>query len=131
MLDFYCDSCQKDFEARYFTRENRYGTWFVSKCHCGNECIRYGDNKHLDPYFKKSKKMRVERDKYKNDLVQPGEEKFKTLYPEQWKKMQDAEERQREKERKEKELRDKLYKDNFNERSTIKKIFEREDAKRN
>ena len=127
MIDFYCDK-HGDFSSNYFVRENRFGKWFVAKCpKCGSECVRYSTDKHLDPYFKKSEKMKREREKYRDDLVQPGDSRFKSLYPEQWDKMEEANEKWEARKRKEKEDRDKFYKDNFNERSITKKILEREE----
>jgi len=127
MIDFYCDR-HGDFEAEYFVRENQWGKWFIAKCpKCKTECVRYGTDKHLDPYFRKSKKMRIERDKYRDDLVQPSEPRFKSLYPEQWAKMERAKEKWEQKRANEKKERDKFYKDNFNERSITKKVLEKEE----
>jgi acetyl-CoA carboxylase beta subunit len=132
MIDFYCEHCSLDYESNYIHRENSFGKWFVSKCpKCHEECIRYETEKHLDPFFRKSKKMRIELERHKDDLIQPGHSRFKSLYPEQWAKMQEAEEKMIAKQQAKKKERDEFYRSNFNERSTVRKILELEDAEGN
>lgn len=54
-----------------------------------------------------------ERDAWKNDLVQPDENSYKTLYRNNWLKMEKEKEEKYFKKIKEKKSRDKFYKDNI------------------
>ena len=69
-----------------------------------------------------------ERDAYKDDLVQPGENRFKTLYKNEWLKNEKEEEQKHIKQKREKESRDKFYKDNLLEgKAKVKRALELEE----
>jgi len=54
-----------------------------------------------------------ERDAWRDDLIQPGEDRFKTLYRNEWLKNEKEKEHKHIKNIEEKESRDKFYKDNL------------------
>lgn len=89
---FWCDGCKKDFEAPGHETGNRYGKWFVGKCPKGHKAIRYITERHLDPYFRKSRNLREQRVHYRKDLLQPGQKGFAMAYPKAQKEMEEAEE---------------------------------------
>jgi len=132
MVDFYCKVCKSDFREHEHKEGNSWGQWFASKCpSCGKKCIRHITEKDKDPYFYESKKLRIQRHNLKNELIQPGEQGFMTRYPKQWKQIEEANEKWEKKQKMKKLEREKLYQKHHNERSTLKKIFEKEDELEN
>ena len=110
-IDFYCGLCKLDQANFFFLKKNMFVSWFESKCSkCGIMLIRYKENKHLDPYYRYSPKQRAEQDLYKKDLIQPGQEGFRTYYKKQWEEMDKAAEISEKKEIQKKEERDNFYK---------------------
>lgn len=125
--DFYCKKCDTDFREHSRERENRFGKWLVARCKCGEECIRYLTEMHKDPYFARSKKLRQMRIEHADDLVQPGDSKFRRLYPKQYEKMEKARDSMEAKSKKRKEEVSRIYKENPGQRSLLRKAFEKED----
>ncbi len=94
---FWCEKCQKDFDSGAYKTGNRYGEWFVAKCPKGHKNIRYITERHLDPYFRKSEKLRKQRIFYRKDLLQPGQAGYDVAYPEmkkQFDKQTEADEKE-------------------------------------
>lgn len=104
-ISFYCKPCGLDQER--LPVENSYSQematelglsqiprWYEARCEkCNAKVLRYITDKHLDPYFRLSKKLKIEREKNKKDLLQYGQDGFQTLYPESYKKFQEVEEK--------------------------------------
>jgi len=69
-----------------------------------------------------------ERDAWKDDLVQPDEDRFKTLYRNEWLKNEKEKEQKHFKNIKEKASRDKFYKDNLLEgKERVKRALDLEE----
>jgi hypothetical protein len=118
--DFFCKTCG-DVTLISYRNGNRWANWYEGKCKCGIILIRYITDKKFDPYYYYSPRMRYERDRMKKDLIQPGEEGFKTHYKKQWDKMEEDKESAELKEKKEKESRDEFYK-KYKSPATMKAI---------
>ena len=94
-IDFWCNECKKDFELRAW----KSGNYFLSKCNGededGDECeetlVRFIKDKHKDPYFRLSEKLRRDRIKMAKDLIQPSDPRFKLYYKDEYDKMERAE----------------------------------------
>lgn len=111
MISFFCNNCKLDFDADGFINKNFYAEWFETKCpKCHKKTIRYITEKHKDPYFHESVKLKKERTKYKNDLIQYGERGFKMLYPKAWEQIEKEKEMKENKNKERKNTRDNLYK---------------------
>lgn len=93
IVSFYCKRCGLDQDLPAEKR-NYYGGGekFVAKCRCGKELMRLITEKHLDPYFYESKKLRRQRAEAENDLLQPSDPKFKTLYKDEYDRIEKAKE---------------------------------------
>ena len=130
-VSFFCKKCSLDQNLLAFINFNGYGNWFQAKCgKCNCKLIRYITEKEKDPYYRLSKNVIINRDKYKKDLIQPNDYGFKTYYKEQYDKMEKAEEEYQKKIIKEKIERDKFYKKfkhNINEKQIVKKAIELEE----
>jgi|TARA_R100001530_G_scaffold2201_4_gene3687 phage FluMu protein Com len=83
--DFWCDVCELDFESvgikviigSYKIPIAKYEV----KCpKCKKNCIRRITDKATDPYYTQSRKHKEEQQKHRLDLLQPGQDGFKTLY---------------------------------------------------
>lgn len=104
MISFFCTKCHKDFDADARThvngvynldtgvfeehRDEKRKEWYIGKCPCGKECMRYITDKHLDPYFHQSLKLQAQRKEFENDLIQYGDARFESLYKDQWNKFE-------------------------------------------
>jgi hypothetical protein len=81
--DFYCDNCDDDFKAIGIKIElSVYSfAYYRTQCpNCKKDCQRFIVDIEQDPYFYKSKMLRVERRKHYIDMLQPGDEGFETYY---------------------------------------------------
>ena len=82
------------------------------------------------PYYRRKLNSLAmeERDAYNDDLVQPGENRFKSLYKNEWLKNEKEKEEKLIKQKREKESRDKFYKDNLLEgKERVKRALELEE----
>ena len=112
--NFWCDRCELDFEAPgYRTGYSLQGgaEWFVGFDPRGHKAIRYITEKHLDPYFRKSRNLKEQRVHYRKDLLQPGQRGFKQTYPDAQREMDKAEDIAYNKKDDKKSYYDKLNKD--------------------
>lgn len=88
LMDFACPVCHEDFscvcpkqvESDWNNSAQRIAFYKGKHKKCGTWCIRLITDKHLDPYFTRSKKVKADRSKYHDDLVQPNEEGYVMLY---------------------------------------------------
>jgi len=85
--DFWCERCKKDFKGVAFRQiENDWNdpsqqiAFYKTKCFHGHWCIRFITDKFLDPYWHRSKSVRMDRANHSNDLLQSFEEGYQLLY---------------------------------------------------
>ena len=86
-FDFWCESCQEDFSAPcYKTKHRIYGdtiaVWRTSCPICEVACIRHITHMDEDQYYNRSAKIRVQRNQYAFEILQPGEYGFRMKYGE-------------------------------------------------
>lgn len=96
-FDFWCSVCQEDFEAScHKTRHRLGGDWIAvwrARCPwCEEGCLRHITHKDEDPYYRRSDKVRRQRNQYAAEMLQAEDFGFKTHYgqpyPEFIKRMQ-------------------------------------------
>jgi len=126
--NFWCRECEEDLVllAEIVTASDKSSAWRARCPKCDGLLLRYITFRKDDPYYRLSRKVKIEREMYKRDLVQPNEAGFRTLYPEQAKKLE-AEEEVREKKAKEKKKEaDKFFKENksIHTKEAVKKVLE-------
>ncbi len=90
--DFWCDTCHRDFSTTGHKeiRVPKVGVWFayyVGICPCGAHGIRYITDRLRDPYWYKSKIIKIQQGIYADAILQPWQPRFKQLYPEQYRKL--------------------------------------------
>lgn len=105
-MGFYCEQCRKDFDAVGYKHSNttilnvdtgmsepRFPSvphaWYTALCPKRHEAVRHITDKQRDVYFNLSLVVRQDRARYERDLLQPSDPRFKLVYPEQWKKLQE------------------------------------------
>lgn len=105
--DFWCDECRADFQGLAHRRvrmvlsldtglsriDEPLFAWYEAKCPKNHVARRFITDKHVDPYFEKSRLVAAQRAEFADDLVQPSDPRFKKLYPAAWKELEDARER--------------------------------------
>lgn len=101
ILDFWCDTCKRDFEGRAHKEVKDMETpWpdarYVTHCPDGHTCLRRIVDKHRDGFYYQSIKLQRQRMQMEDAMLQPHDPRFKTVYPQQWRKMQEEAEQQRE-----------------------------------
>lgn len=81
-LDFHCSKCKLDFIARAKKQTDSWDTiaYYKTKHSCGNWCIRHITDRRQDKYFFLSKKILKQRAEQHNDLLQPFQTGYNTLY---------------------------------------------------
>lgn len=85
IISFFCKKCDVDLDEDASINENRYGKWFEGRCpKCKSKIIRYITDRDKDPYYQLSKNVIINRERYRKDLIQPGEEGFQTYYKKQY-----------------------------------------------
>lgn len=93
IVSFFCKKCDLDQDLPGYVRSNSYGEWFESKCRrCSKKMLRYITEKHKDPYFYDSLKLKRQRIEAGDDLLQPGQPRFKTLYKDEYDRIEKAKE---------------------------------------
>lgn len=87
ITDFWCDKCKEDFKAQVIKQveqdwsdSTQNVAFYKTKCFKGHWCIRLITDKHLDPFFHKSKLLFKDRENHLNDIIQPWETGFNLLY---------------------------------------------------
>lgn len=114
-ISFWCDKCKIDQENTYREKECTYPSgivkWNESRCvMCGGKIIRYITDRHLDPYFYRSEKVRMERMKHEKDLIQPSDPRFRKLYPKEYERIEAVREANEKKRQGEIKQRDDMHK---------------------
>mgnify|MGYP001571142001 CR=1 FL=1 len=84
-FDFWCDTCQEDFEAparktRYRMEGDVIATMRGECPECGETVIRYVTHRDQDPYYQRSMKIHRQRNQYRTEMLQAEEYGFKTHY---------------------------------------------------
>jgi len=126
MISFYCKKCELDQDLQEFVNQNQFGEWYQAKCKkCKGKVIRYITEKNVDPYFRDSKKLNMERKKYSEYFLQYGEQGFALKYPQSYNKFKEMEDNGIMKEEKEKAVRDNLYNKfrSVDERKILNKVY--------
>lgn len=86
VVEFWCEKCKKDFIAQTVREitQNPYSSerdaFYRTKHWCGSWCIRYITDREHDPYWYRSRKVRADRRRYRNDVLQPFESGYNLLY---------------------------------------------------
>jgi len=87
----YCNRCRKDWQllAQRLWLNSEIGEAWQARCpDCRKKLVRLQDvHASRDPYFRKSRYTKMQLRKHLDDLVQPGDPRFKMLYPEVQKKI--------------------------------------------
>lgn len=92
MTEFWCNTCKKDFDGSGFkqVRVPPQGAWFayyVGRCTQGHQALRYITDKLLDPYFRRSKRIKIQQGRYSDEMLQPWQPRFRQIYPQQYAKL--------------------------------------------
>lgn len=118
-ISFYCKVCGTDSDIPegngprdcHFDSLSTGESYIWGKCpECNCKVVRYVTEQQIDPYFTQSKRLRRQRKELKRDLIQPGQPGFQTLYPKQWKQIEEATARVHEREEAEKKSKLDFYK---------------------
>ena len=127
---FYCKECDLDQErpCRHFTNDEDEECYLAICRKCRKELYRYISFPLKDPYYYNSKRVIMDLRKYAKDLIQPGDSRFASQYPKQYKELQEAKEEFEQKQIAQKKSRDEFYKKHrLNNKELIKKAFDIED----
>ena len=112
-VGFYCEKCELDSELEAGKGSNSLASWFEAPCpKCHLRLIRYRDNPKNDPYYRKSRKLRVEARRMAVDLIQPGQPGFQTYYKKAHEEIKKAKEEAEQKEEAKIKAREKFFKEN-------------------
>ncbi len=89
---FWCDYCELDFEGTGFKEVRRppvgvFFAYYVAFCPCGQKAMRYITDKLTDPYYYKSKAVKMQQAQHPDDMLQPWEPRFRLVYPKQYEKL--------------------------------------------
>lgn len=96
-VSFYCKNCELDQDNFAWRHHSTIFNedWYNSRCKkCHKKLYRLITYPEKDSYYKLSKRVIIMRDTFRKDLIQPGQEGFQLLYPQQWRKFQDELEKQ-------------------------------------
>ena len=86
VIDYWCDSCKKDFKSISIKQvekdwnQEQSNALYKTKCECGKWCIRLITDRHRDGYFIKSRLLAIDRGSHHNDTIQPWQTGFNMLY---------------------------------------------------
>jgi hypothetical protein len=88
--DFWCDHCKEDIVTRAW-KDARASSGrlpiarYVGYCpKCQRQVYRHITEKHLDPYYHRSLKIRKERILLADAMLQPHEPRFRLVYQDAW-----------------------------------------------
>ncbi len=82
MIDFWCECCKRDFVARVRKEIDSWGefAFYRTKHRCGRWAIRHITDTFRDSYWFRSRNVANDRSTHRNDLLQPFETGYNTLY---------------------------------------------------
>lgn len=105
--------------------------YFRARCKKDHKLVRYITNKSIDPYYRDSKKMRMQREQFRRDLIQPGEDGFQLIYKKEWEKLEKAREDYEKKQKENKLWRDSFYRkyaaSGTGDKEKVKRVLELEE----
>jgi len=131
MISFWCKICSLDLDLEAEKVSVMGDEYFRAKCKRGHKLVRYITTKSDDPYYHLSKKMRIQRQQFSKDLIQPGQEGFQLIYKKEWDKLEKAREELERKEIAKKKSRDEFYKkyaaSGTGNRENVKRVLELEE----
>jgi len=131
-MSFWCGGCKLDQDLEPFKNSNFLVPkgWFEAKCKkCRQKLIRHLTPKD-DPYYFQSKRVKIERDKSRKDVIQYGETGFQTFYKSQWDEFEkQREDFEMEMARRKKEAEDYVHRmrSNVNETQLAKAVVKAEE----
>lgn len=135
IVSFYCKDCQLDQDVLAHKVSNSLCEFFQARCRkCNQKVIRHITEKHLDPYFRLSKKIREQRQRLHKDLIQPGEAGFQTYYKKEYDKIERARAEYERKAIENEKRRNEFYKQhsqNIVEKNMAKKVLDKEELLEN
>ncbi len=130
-VSFFCKDCRLDQDLEAIKSSYREYEYFYALCReCGHKLFRYITERQKDPYYQTSLKIKREKDKLKIDLLQPGDNRFKLWYSQQWQKLEEAKQKYEDNLEEQKQGRDNFYKQyrhNVTERNAAKAVIEAEE----
>lgn len=95
-INFYCERCREDWHLIAYKRwlNSVVGEAWQAKCPTCRKRLKRLSDTHAkeDPYFRKSRFTKMQLRKHIDSLIQPDDPRFKLLYPEQAKKIQELKE---------------------------------------
>ena|SRR3990167_682342 len=121
-ISFWCEKCRADYDLEGVVDSVLGDRYFRACCPTGHKVVRYIENKQNDPYFLRSKKMQVERQRLSRDIIQPGQTGFETYYKKEYDKIEKAREGWERKQEQKKKEREAYYK-NLKENMVSSKIL--------
>lgn len=97
VTDFWCESCQRDWRDRQSQKTiapiNLLGGFFAfwwSKCpKCGEAMRRFINFKFEDPYYRHSRFIRIQRNRYYIEMLSPFDPRYKTFHDDPFAEMED------------------------------------------
>ena len=109
MISFWCKNCELDQDLEGYVNKVMGDEYFVADCKkCGKRVVRFISNKRADPYFHQSKRVRIQKEMFARDMIQPGQDGFQLYYKKEWVKIEKARE-----EYEKKEQMKRINRDNF------------------
>ena len=90
---------------------------------CGEKIVRYITDRHLDPFFYRSEKVKIERRRHEKDLIQPSDPRFKRLYPKEYERIEAIKEVNEKKKQDEIKQRDDMHKRFPEKRKILSKLY--------
>lgn len=130
-LSFWCEKCEQDYDLEGMVDSILGERYFRAVCPRFHKVVRYIENKQADPYFARSRKLRMQRQKLSKDIIQPGQTGFETYYKKEYDKIERAKEswdiKQEEKKKKMEEYYKKMKEDMVSNK-TINRAIELEHA---
>lgn len=131
IVSFFCDRCKIDMDLNAFKSSYHGEEYFYSKCSfCHGKVVRHITKKETDPYFRRSRKVIVDRKKMSRDLLQPWQDGFRTYYQKEWEKIDKASQEYDRKQQDAVKKRQEWYNKNSStivERERAKKVIEIEE----
>lgn len=97
-INFYCQPCRNDWQLQAVKRwlNSNVGDAWQSRCpYCHRKLVRLRDvEAGRDPYFRKSRFVKMQLRKHVDNLVQPGDPRFDLLYPQHKREREEREEQE-------------------------------------
>lgn len=105
-MQFWCDTCEADFETiGHKTCRTRLDlntgrstvihpiqAYYFGYCPAKHRAIRRITDKEGDPYYRKSLMLRRQRIDMADAMLQPHDPRFRIVYPQAWKRMEEERE---------------------------------------